>query len=234
MTSTAPEGRNVDIPRVLDEARVGTLRWLAGEHAPYEDDVRGPAEALLTLLEERGIDFVLVGGLAVLQWVGGRNTIDIDLVMSPGDLDRLPELTILSRDSDFVRTSFHGVVVDVLLTQNPVFQLVRDRFAVSSRFRDHTIPCATPEGIVLMKLYALPSLYRQGQFDRVRVYETDVARLVRELSVDTGPLLELLAPHVLPSDLSEIRRVVSDICRIIEEFDRARFGPPHPDDPKPA
>ncbi len=234
MTSTLPEGRNVDIPRVLREARLGTLHWLAEERAPYEDEFRGAADELFHLLQEREIEFVLVGGLAVLQWVEGRNTIDIDIVMSPQDLGRLPELTVLSRDSDFVRASFHGVVVDVLLTRNPVFDLVRERYAVRSQFREHTLPCATPEGIVLMKLYALPSLYRQGQFDHVRVYETDVARLVRAMSVDPEPLVNLLAPYLLASDVAEIRRIVSGIRRMIAEFEDERFGPPSTDDPKPA
>ncbi len=37
---------------------------------------------LFTLLDERGIDYVLVGGVALLNYVEGRNTQDIDLIMA--------------------------------------------------------------------------------------------------------------------------------------------------------
>jgi len=35
------------------------------------------------LLRERQIEYVLVGGIALLQYVEGRNTEDIDLIMPP-------------------------------------------------------------------------------------------------------------------------------------------------------
>ncbi len=234
MTSIAPEGRNVDIPRVLDEARAGTLRWLAEEHAPYEDDVRGPAEALLTLLEERGIDFVLVGGLAVLQWVEGRNTIDIDLLMAEEDAARIPELAIIERDRDFIRAEFHGLVVDVLLTANPLFDLVAMRHAVRREFGRREIQCATPEGLILLKLFALPSLYRQGRGAKIAVYEGDIRSLLAVEQQDSTELLDQLRPYLVDSDIAELRRLTAEIAAAAEGVARQRFGPPHPDDPKPA
>lgn len=38
---------------------------------------------LFALLEDRKIEYVLVGGVAMLQYVEGRNTQDIDLILAP-------------------------------------------------------------------------------------------------------------------------------------------------------
>src|SRR6266545_7531030 len=53
------------------------------------------------LLRERQIECVLVGGIALLQYVEGRNTEDIDLIMSLASLEQLPELRLETRDKDF-------------------------------------------------------------------------------------------------------------------------------------
>src|ERR687891_1873236 len=56
-----------------------------------------------SLLRERQIDYLLVGGIALLQYVEGRNTEDIDLIMAVSDLKNLPEVEIASQDDDFAR-----------------------------------------------------------------------------------------------------------------------------------
>ena len=40
------------------------------------------APRLFDLLEKRGVDYVLVGGIAMLVYVAGRNTQDVDLIVS--------------------------------------------------------------------------------------------------------------------------------------------------------
>ena len=120
-----------------------------------------------SLLRERDIDYVLVGGIALLQYVEGRNTEDIDLIMAVSALEKLPELTLETRDGDFARGKFGNLKVDVLLTSNPLFDEVRKRYTTSKRFVEQEILCVTVDGLILLKLYALPSLYRQGNFTRV-------------------------------------------------------------------
>ena len=53
-----------------------------------------------SLLCERQIDYVLVGNIALLQYVEGRNTEDIELIMAVSALERLPELQLETRDAD--------------------------------------------------------------------------------------------------------------------------------------
>ena len=65
-----------------------------------------------TLLSERQIDYVLVGGIALLQYAEGRNTEDIDLIMAVSALERLPELRVETRDVDFARGKFGDLRVD--------------------------------------------------------------------------------------------------------------------------
>lgn len=58
--------------------------------APTTTDLRPAVEALFDELEATGIDYVLVGGVALLSYVEGRNTQDIALIVSPDDLGKLP------------------------------------------------------------------------------------------------------------------------------------------------
>src|SRR6266513_1761966 len=86
------------------------------------------------LLRERQIEYVLVGGIAMLQYVEGRNTEDIDLIMAVSALERLPELQVETRDNDFARGKFGNLKVDVLLTSNPLFDEVRKTYTTRRRF----------------------------------------------------------------------------------------------------
>ena len=171
---------------------------------------------LFALLEERRIDYLLVGGIALLKYVEGRNTEDIDLIMAPSSLDHLPELEKIGQDGDFVRADFEGVQIDLLLTSNPLFDEVRRRHVTRQRFVEREIPCATPEGLVLLKLYALPSLYRQGDVTRAAIYETDILTLMHRRQVDPEPLLGELGPHLSATDLKALRGIVDEIRQRIE------------------
>ena len=166
---------------------------------------------LFELLEQGEIEYVLVGGIAMLMYVPGRNTQDIDIIVSMGDMHRLPELRIEDQQGDVVRGRLGDLQIDLWLTDNQLFDLVRREHTVRQRFAEREIPCASVEGLVLLKLYALPSLYRQGQFDRVELYEHDVAMLMRSAEPKLPPILERLAHYLSESDLLEVRDIVHEI-----------------------
>lgn len=171
-----------------------------------------------TILSERQIDYVLVGGIALLQYVEGRNTEDIDLIMAVSALERLPELVVNTRDVDFARAKFGELRVDLLLTSNPLFDEVRKHFTTSKYFIDHAIPCATVEGLVLLKLYALPSLYRQGNFTRVGLTENDIATLIHIHKPAVGPILDILENYLSPTDMVQVRQIVDEIQQRLKRF----------------
>jgi hypothetical protein len=219
-----PAGHGRDPAVVLRDARLGDLRWVFGEERAEYDALPEATRELFELLERRKIPFVLVGGLAIHEYVSGRNTRDIDIVIAPKDLARLPELREVHRAPDFVRLEFRGVLVDALLTTNKLFDGVRRRHSATLTIGECEIPCATPAGLILMKLYAIPSLYRQQDFDRLRVYQADVAQLMFHARPDMEALLSELEPHVVPTDLMEIRRIVEEILADIARFESQPLG----------
>ena len=177
---------------------------------------------LFTLLRERQTPYLLVGGIAMLRYVDGRNTEDIDLLMSLPSLKQLPEIAIEEQNEYFIRGRFRSVRVDVLLTANALFAEVQRDFATTHRFAELDVPTASPEGLVLLKLYALPSLYRQGLFDRVSVYESDIATLIQRHRPAVTPLLDRLEPHLEAADRHELAGIVREIQVRIARFEHLK------------
>jgi len=178
---------------------------------------------LFELLEQRKIDYALIGGIAMLVYVDGRNTQDVDIIIATDGLDRLPEIKIDERNPEFARGWLGELRVDLLFTNNKLFKKVLSDHVAERDFVERKVTCATAEGLLLLKLFALPSLYRQVRFDRVRIYENDVAELMEHYSPKTPPIFDELAKHVLPSDLEEIRNIVREIEERIARS-RKRFG----------
>lgn len=216
-TASAP--REVHIGKVVRDAFVFNFKHPPGGTVS-DSALLDAVDRLFTLLEERRTDYLLVGGIALLQYVEGRNTEDIDLIMALSALDELPEIRKTGQDGgDFARGLFDGLKIDLFLTSSPLFDKVRRRYATRQRFVEREIPCATPEGLVLLKLYALPSLYRQGNFARVALYETDILTLMQQYGIDPEPLFAELKDHLSPTDLEALRKITDEIRRRI-----ARFG----------
>jgi hypothetical protein len=184
-------------------------------------DLSIPVNHLFDLLAQRQIPYLLVGGVAMLCYVEGRNTQDIDLLIDPIALAQLPELVIHSQDKNFARASFNLIQVDLLLTSNPLFKRVLSEYSSIWEMPDRPIQCSTPAGLVLLKLYALPSLYRQGEFQRANLYESDITALLIQfpaLGEQVNDLLILLRSHLLASDLASLAEIVTDIRRRVQRF----------------
>src|SRR5580698_9202165 len=195
MNAAAKEKREVTLPEGVSLRRVAQVlldaweadprRWM---NAPAELR-EGPSQStgmpvpqdaldLFRLLSERQVDYLLVGGMAMLTYVKGRNTKDVDLLMSLESSHQIPELEIRDRQDFFARAQFRSLQVDLLFTFNPLFKIVQERFATTHRFAELEVPAATVEGLIVLKLYALPSLYRQFQMDRAALYENDITMLM--------------------------------------------------------
>jgi hypothetical protein len=93
--------------------------------AVNSDSLLESVARLFELLEERRIEYLLVGGIPLLQYVEGRNTEVIDLIMALPDLKSLPEIEVTSQDKDFARGQFDALQIDILLTRNRLFEKVR-------------------------------------------------------------------------------------------------------------
>ena len=208
---------SIQIGDVIRNAVVFNIKnWLGG--MMNSDSLIQSVQDFFTLLEQRKIDYVLVGGIAILHYIEGRNTQDLDVLMAVSSLEKLPELKVTSQDMYFVRASYNELQIDILLTRNPLFQKVHSQYSKVERFLDRKISLATVEGLLLLKLYALPSPYRQGNFARVGIYENDIATLLHDYQPDVSLLLSELSQYVNERDLAEIKGVVSDIQNRIKRF----------------
>lgn len=191
---------------------------MASETANMDSLLQTVAD-LFSMLEAREVDYLLVGGIALLQYVEGRNTEDIDLIVALDDLKKLPEIVIAHQDEDFARGEYRGLRIDFLLTRNPLFDHVRCDYATVQPFVERAIACATVEGLLLLKLYALPALYRLGNFARVGLYENDIATLLQSYRPALSPLFEQLQTCLSSDDLQSVREVVIDIERRLARFE---------------
>ncbi len=180
--------------------------------------------ALFALLRARQIDYVLVGGIALLQYVAGRNTQDIDIIIATDALKELPEVQIMNQNIYFARGQFETLRIDFLLTEHPLFKKVQQTYTTQQQFEEIVITCATVEGLLLLKLYALPSLYRQGDFARVGVYENDIATLMHYYTPAMPALLAELRAYLNDSDWQEVGRIVEDIEQRLARFAQAQAG----------
>jgi hypothetical protein len=237
MTAAAKEKHDVTLPEGVSLRRVAQVLLDAWEADPRRwmntpAELReGPSQStgmpvpqdaldLFRLLAERRVEYLLVGGMAMLTYVKGRNTKDVDLLMSLESSHQIPELEIRGRQDFFARAQFRSLQVDLLFTFNPLFKTVAEKFATVHAFAELNVPAATVEGLIILKLYALPSLYRQFDWERIYIYESDIKTLLALHRPAMEPLFALLEPHLLSSDLIELKKIVSEEQQRIAKTER--------------
>jgi hypothetical protein len=150
-----------------------------------------------------------------------RNTQDIDLIMAVPSIAKMPEIRLSSQDMYFARGLFGELQIDILLTGNPLFDQVARKYNTLKRFLDQDIRCATVEGLILLKLFALPSLDRQESFERVGIYESDLGSLIYAFDPNMETLLKELPAYLNKTDLAEARQIVKDIQARSQKFRKA-------------
>jgi hypothetical protein len=165
----------------------------------------------LSGLSSSGIPHLLVGALAMLQHIDGRTTRDIDLIVAIDDLEKLPGFLLEERNEWFATGTVGPLRIDLLFTANPLFAEVLAKHAVTRMLLDAPIRCATPEGIILLKLFALPSLYRQGNIQRAALYESDILQLLLHQPVSSETILSQLLRHLSASDVNALRNILTEI-----------------------
>jgi hypothetical protein len=206
--------RNRTIGEIVRNARLFRPR----RQVMLDDQVAQIVDDLFGLLNARGIDYLLVGGIALLSYVEGRNTEDIGLILAISDLARLPELEVSTQDADFARAQYRGLQVDLLLTRNPFFDFIRQTYAARRDFNGREIAVVEPEGLILLKLYALPSLYRQGDFGRVALYETDLVMLLHRYPMGAETITAVLHKHLAEHDVKALREILDEIAARIRRY----------------
>ncbi|MHB0877826.1 MAG: hypothetical protein ACYC5O_17450 [Anaerolineae bacterium] len=195
-----------------------------GGAAMKPEGMQAAIARLFALFSERRIPYLLVGGIAMLQYVEGRNTRDVDVILALSSLQSLPELQVTGEDLYFATASFEGLPVHVLLTRNPLFARAEQQYATECQLAGLRVRCATVSGLLLLKLYALPSLYRQGDFVRVSLYENDIAALIERYDPPMEPIVAALHDVLSETDLGALGEVLADIRGRLERFRRGIGG----------
>lgn len=209
----------IHIGKIIKNARFFNTQQWQGAYTNMEDLLQAVND-LFHLLEQKKMNYVLVGGIALLQYIQGRNTEDIDLILNVTALRKLPEVNITSKSEYFARGIYQNLQIDFLLTKNPLFAHVQKHHTIPQPFFERTITSATVKGLLLLKLYALPSLYRQGNFVRVGLYENDVATLMFYHNPNMQEISAELTPFVSGQDLTAIQDIILDLTQRISRFHR--------------
>jgi hypothetical protein len=207
--------------RVLDPDQIIYLAHAANPAhwmAPMSTDYPRLVHEFLRMMRDRQIPFVIVGGIALLHYIRGRNTGGIDILMSAQRLDALRELSVTEQNQMFGMADFRGLRIDLLFLEHPFFELVSSKFSTSQPYPVGPLPTATIEGLILLKLFALPSLYRQFDLDRVAIYEADITQLLARTEQDDPFFLKILSDYLPETDRRELEAVLRDCRKKVARF----------------
>ena len=150
-----------------------------------------------------------------------RATDDYGAIGQRSDFESLSELSKISSDKNFGRYRHNATIVDALFVENPVFAHALHNYQANYVIAEKTIRSLTPSGIALLKLYALPSLYLQGQHVRVATYEQDLEVLfIVDPDITEDQLLKFLSKHLVRSQIAELKNTCEEIR---QKLSRKRF-----------
>jgi hypothetical protein len=152
------------------------------------DEIPGSVRTLFDHLETNHVPYGLVGGVAILHYIPGRNTQVLDFILSVEDGRKVPGLTIVEENPQFALADLNGLRVDLLRPSVAFHRFISKKYSQRISSNNRSIRAATPEGIALMKMFALPSLYRQFRMDKVAIYEADIFNLIFHLEFPLAPL----------------------------------------------
>ena len=126
-------------------------------------------EALVETLNQRGIRYAIIGGLALIQHTRVRTTDDIDALLTVPQIGMAGLFEALAgrgfsidlarnirelRDQGLTTLRFGDVTVDLMQPVIPTYAHVLDR-AVSTRILGQTARVSSAEGLIVMKLIAM-------------------------------------------------------------------------------
>jgi len=120
-------------------------------------------------------------------------------IIAKDDIETVKELQKESSDRNFGRYLYQGTRIDALYRDNPIFDYVMTNCLDSAVIEGREITRATPEGIILLKLYALSSLYQQGQHRRAMTYENDISGLLMQVTDINVSFLALFLTSAKPN-----------------------------------
>ncbi len=169
---------------------------------PTGQTLRQAFDALVYTLNEQGVRYAIIGGLAVIQHTRVRTTDDIDALLAvpqlalPGLFEALRErgfaidlqrsITEL-RDGGFTSIRFADVAVDLLQPMIPAHVHVLDR-AITADILGQRVRIGSAEGLIVTKLIAMRPQDEADIQELLAAYggKLDAAFITAELETFTG------------------------------------------------
>ncbi len=165
----------------------------------------------LNLLEEKQVDFAIVGGIAYLAYVQDRNTKDLDILISVKELDKIIDyVEVTNKDLNFTNALFEGMRIDFLKTSNSVFEYVKNHETTEYNFEEGFYPVATINGLILMRFDAIIDLYQKGRFDKIDRYEWDLSRLTKNFEIDWEHIWKISRKFFTEGQIAEFQKMVTE------------------------
>ena len=139
-------------------------------------------DRVVDLLNRHDLPFLLIGGVAVGQYISTRMTLDLDLAMSEENarlalpLLRQQGFTTLSETDNFIRLNpppGQSEITDILYLNAQTFALLWSARQMRS-LAGRTVAVAAPEHLIRMKLHAL----KYGKADRIKKDVPDILDLM--------------------------------------------------------
>ena len=160
-------------------------------------------DALVSTLNERGVRYAIVGGLAIIQHGRVRTTDDIDAILAipqvamPGLFEALRErgftLDVMNsvrelRDHGLTTLQFHDVLIDLMRPVLPLYEHVLDR-SIETIILGHRVRISSVESLIVMKLIALRPQDQADIQDLLTAYagEVDLNYIRNELDAVMTP-----------------------------------------------
>jgi hypothetical protein len=165
----------------------------------------------LNLLEEKQVDFCIVGGIAYLAYIQDRNTKDLDILISSAELDKIIDyVEITNKDINFTNAVFEGMQIDFLKTSNNLFEYVKKHETTKYDFIEGLYPIATVNGLILMRFDAIIDLYQKGNFTKIVFYERDLQVLTLNYDIDWEHIWKVSQKFFTDGQISEFQKMVAE------------------------
>ena len=170
---------------------------------PGGQALRQAFEALVTTLNERGIRYAIIGGLAVIQHARVRTTDDIDVLLTipqvavPAFFEALKNrgfrIDLLKNIQEFCEDGlttieYADVMVDLMQPVLPAYAHVLDR-VIYADILGHRVRISSAEGLVVMKLISMRGQDESDVQDLLTAYgdSLDLDFIRAELETLTNP-----------------------------------------------
>ena len=165
----------------------------------------------LNLLEEKQVDFAIVGGIAYLAYIQDRNTKDLDILISVKELDKIIDyVEVTNKDVNFTNALFEGMRIDFLKTSNSVFEYVKEHEITEYDFEEGLYPIATVNGLILMRFDAIIDLYQKGNFNKILFYERDLQVLTLNFEIDWEHIWKVSRKFFTTGQIAEFQKMVAE------------------------